>query len=413
MKRVVITGLGAVSPVGLDTESFWNGLKSGKCGVGPITAFDATGYPCRVAAQIDDFNPENYFDRRTIQRTARFTQFALAAGEQAVKSAGFTEPFDSPQRAGVVLGSGIGGLEVDSDAHRKLFEKGPSRVPAMTIPKMIVNEAAGNLAIRFGLHGPAHTLATACASGTDAIGQAFDMIRLGRADFMFAGGAEATIIEFGIAAFCSVKALSTSFNDTPEKASRPFDADRDGFVMGEGAGIVVLESLEHAQKRGASILAELVGYGATCDAYHLTAPNPEGIGASAAIQMALADAGLTTAEIDYINAHGTSTPTNDPVETAAIKSAFGDDAYRLKVSSIKGAIGHCLGAAGGLEAVAAVLAIRDRFFPPTLNLDRPDPACDLDYVPKFGQTGEIRAALSLSLGFGGHNSVIAIQRFEA
>lgn len=413
MKRVVITGLGAVSPIGLDTESFWNGITNGKLGVGPITAFDASGYPCRVAAQINDFNPEQYFDRRTTQRMARFTQFALVAGDQAAKSAGLTEPLDSAQKAGVVIGSGIGGLEADSDAHRKLFEKGPSRVPAMTIPKMIVNEAAGNLAIRYGLRGPAHALATACASGTDAIGHAFDLIRLGRADLMFAGGAEATIIEFGIAVFCAVKALSTSFNDTPEKASRPFDAARDGFVMGEGAGIMVLESLEHAMKRGAPILAELAGYGVTCDAYHLTAPNPEGIGAASAIQMALADANLTTADIDYINAHGTSTQANDPVETKAIKSVFGDDAYRLKVSSIKGGIGHCLGAAGGLEAIATVLAIRNRFFPPTLNLDRPDPACDLDYVPNIGQTGEIRAALSLSLGFGGHNSVIAIKRFEA
>lgn len=412
MKRVVITGLGAISPIGLDVESFWNGLRAGQCGVGPITAFDPARFPCQIAAQVRDFDPNRYFDRRTSQRMARFTQFALAAAGQAWEAAGLAERLDRPERAGVFLGSGIGGLEVDSEAHFKLFEKGPSRVPAMAIPKMIVNEAAGNISIRYGLHGIAHTLATACASGTDAIGHAFDTIRLGRADLMLAGGSEATIVEFGIAGFCALKALSTGFNSTPEKASRPFDAERDGFVMGEGAGILILESLEHAQERGAKILAELAGYGATSDAYHLTAPDPEGTGAAAAIREALADARLTTADIDYINAHGTSTPTNDPVETAAIKAAFGADAYRLKVSSIKGHIGHCLGAAGGLEAIASVLAIRDGFFPPTLNLDHPDPACDLDYVPNVGQTGEIRAAMSLSLGFGGHNSAILLKRFE-
>jgi len=412
MKRIVVTGMGAVSPLGTGLEPFWSGVREGRSAVGRITSFDPSNFACQVAAEAKDFDPNQHFDRRTVQRMARFTQMSVVAAREAWKMARLPERLDHPERGAVMLGTGIGGLEVDSEAHRKLFEKGPTRVPAMSIPKMITNEAAGNLSMEFGLHGMAHDISTACASGTDAIGHGFDLLRSGRADIVLAGGAEATIIEFGIAAFCALKALSTSYNDTPEKASRPFDALRDGFVMGEGAGILVLETLEHALGRNAEILAEVAGWGATSDAYHLTAPAPDGAGAAETIRLALADAGLTTADIDYINAHGTGTPTNDPIETAAIKTVFGEDAYRLKVSSIKGQIGHCLGAAGALEAIAVVRSILDNFCPPTIHLDEPDPACDLDYVPNRGIEMEIRAALSLSLGFGGHNSAILIKRYD-
>lgn len=410
-KRVVITGLGAVTPLGLNVESFWNALRAGRCGVGPITVFNPERVACRVAAQINDFNPEDYFDHRTVQRTARFTQFAMVAAAEARRNARFDGPWDDPKRVGVILGNGIGGLEIDSEAHRKLYDKGPSRIGAMMIPKMIANEAAGNVAMLFGIHGPAHTIITACAGGTDAMGCALETIRNGRADIILAGGTEATIVEFGVGGFCALKALSTGYNETPEKASRPFDKNRDGFVMGEGAGILVFESLDHALKRGAPILAEVAGWGATCDAYHITAPAPDGEGAAEAMRIALDDAALTPADIDYINAHGTATPTNDPIETKAIKAAFGADAYRVKISSIKGAIGHCLGAAGGIEGVVCAKALSDGFCPPTLHLDEPDPECDLDYVPNVGVSADLRAVMSISLGFGGHNSAIVFKKY--
>jgi len=407
MRRVVITGMGAISPIGVGVDDFWNAVRTEQCGIGPITRFDASDLPCRVAAEVKDFRPEQYFDKRVTQRTALFSQFAMIAGKEAWKDAGLdTFSFDDPNRCSVLLGNGIGGLEIDDESHRKLYEKGSSKIPAMTIPKMIANEAAGNLSMHLGVRGAAHTLLTACASGTDAIGFALDRIRAGRADVILTGGTESTITAYGIGSFCQIKALSTNFNDVPHRASRPFDKDRDGFVMGEGAGILVIEELEHARKRRAKIYAELAGYGATADAYHLTAPNPDGEGAARALRLALEDAGLRSENLDYINAHGTSTPTNDPIETAAIKSALGEHAYKVKVSSTKSMIGHCLGAAGGLEAIVSILAIRNGFFPATLNLDESDPLCDLDYVPNKGVPGTVRTAASMSLGFGGHNSVV-------
>ncbi|MCL2119094.1 MAG: beta-ketoacyl-ACP synthase II, partial [Planctomycetaceae bacterium] len=312
----------------------------------------------------------------------------------------------------VILGNGIGGLEVDNEAQRKLFEKGPSRIPAMAIPRMIANEAAGNVSMMLGLHGLSHTIVTACASGTDAIGHAMYYLRTGLADVVVAGGTEAAITEYGVGGFCALKALSTGFNDQPTRASRPFDKQRDGFVIGEGAGVLILETLSHAKKRNAVVIAEMAGFAATCDAYHLTAPHPQGVGATDAIRLALDSAGMKPEDIDYVNAHGTSTPTNDPVETRAIKQAFGEHADKLKVSSTKGIMGHCIGAAGALEAIVCVKAITDGFFPATANLDEPDEECDLDYVPKVGQPGDIRTAISTSLGFGGHNSVVAVRRFE-
>jgi 3-oxoacyl-[acyl-carrier-protein] synthase II len=411
MRRIAITGMGVVSPIGIGTQTFWQSIKEGACGIAPITRFDASNLACRIAGEVKKYNPTDFFEHRLIQRVALFSQFAMIAGQEAWKDAGLDQfTLDDPNRCGVLLGNGIGGLEVDDDSHRKLYEKGNSRIPAMTIPKMIANEAAGTVSMLLGIKGSAHVVVTACASGTDAIGFALDRIRCGRADVMLTGGSESTITEYGIGGFCQLKALSTNFNDTPHRASRPFDKDRDGFVMGEGAGIVVLEEWEHAKRRGANIYAELSGFGASADAFHLTAPSPDGEGATRAIQLALQDAGLKPEDVDYINAHGTSTPTNDPIETLAIKSAFGEHAYKLAVSSTKSMTGHALGAAGGIETIITALAVREGFFPATLNLDEADPVCDLDFVPHKGRTGTIRSALSLSLGFGGHNSVIAVKK---
>ena len=411
MRRVVITGLGVVSPIGIGIQTFWQSIKDGVCGIAPITRFDASTLACRVAGEVKNYKATDFLDHRSVQRTAIFSQFAMIASQEAWKDAKLDQfTFDDPNRCGVLFGNGIGGLEVDDESHRKLYEKGNSRMPAMTIPKMIVNEAAGNVSMYLGIKGSAHVLVTACASGTDAIGFALDRIRCGRADVMLTGGTESAITEYGIGGFCQLKALSTNFNDEPHRASRPFDKSRDGFVMGEGAGILVLEEWEHAVRRGAPIYAELAGFGATADAFHLTAPDPNGEGAARAIRLALQDAGLKPANVDYINAHGTSTPVNDPIETKAIKAAFGEHAYRLAVSSTKSMTGHALGAAGGIETIITTLAMRDDFFPPTLNLDEPDPECDLDYIPNRGRTGAIEAALSLSLGFGGHNSVIAVKK---
>jgi 3-oxoacyl-[acyl-carrier-protein] synthase II len=404
--------MGVISPIGIGLENFWNAIKTEQCGITAITRFDASLLPCRVAGEVKNYNGEHYFDRRFLQRTALFSQFAIVAGQEAWRDSGLDQfSFDDPNRCGVLLGNGIGGLEVDDESHYKLYSKGSSKIPAMTIPKMIANEAAGNLSIHLGIRGSAHVIVTACASSGDALGFALDRIRCNRADVMVVGGTESAITEYGIGGFCQLKALSTGFNNNPQHASRPFDKDRDGFVMGEGAGILVLEELEHAKQRGAKIYAELAGYGATADAYHLTAPNPDGEGGARALRLALQDAELQPEEIDYINAHGTSTPTNDPVETRSIKTAFNCHAYRLAVSSTKSMIGHTLGAAGGIETIITTLAVRDNFFPATLNLDTPDPECDLDYVPNKGRQGEINAALSMSLGFGGHNSVIAIKKF--
>ena len=410
-ERIVVTGLGVVSPIGIGMTEFWESIRQCKSGIDRITHFDASRCTCQIAAEVKNFDGKIYFDPKLPQRTALFTQYAMLAACEAWEDAALSLDDVPSHRVAVILGNGIGGLEVDNEAQRKLFDKGPSRIPAMAIPRMIANEAASNVSMLLGLHGISHTIVTACASGTDAIGYAKLYLEAGLADVVITGGTEAAITEYGVGGFCALKALSTAYNDQPTRASRPFDKNRDGFVIGEGAGIFVLEKLSHAKKRGVKIHAELAGYGATCDAYHLTAPHPDGLGAADAIRMALAMGNLKPEDIDYVNAHGTSTPTNDPVETRAIKNAFGEHAYKLKVSSTKGIMGHCVGAAGALEALVCVKAIQDNFFPATANLDEPDDECDLDYVPNVGQEGNINAAISTSLGFGGHNSVVVVKRF--
>ncbi len=412
MRRVVVTGLGTVNPAGHDIAQFWDSLKEGKTGIGPITLFDAEDFPSKVAGEVTDFDSSAYVDRKEARKMARFTVFAVSAAVQAAKDAGLEEGNFDPHKTGVCLGNGIGGFEVVEENMKQLFNRGPGGIAPMTIPKMISNEGPANVSIKLGLHGPSTVVATACASATDAIGQSLDSIRSGRCDIMFSGGMEAAITAFSIGGFCKIQALSTMRNDTPETACRPFDKDRDGFVMGEGAGILVLEELEHAKKRGATIYAELAGYGSTCDAGHLTAPDPDGIGAAASMTAALADAGLKPEDIDYINAHGTSTPTNDPIETKAIKRAFGDHAYKLKVSSTKGVTAHMVGGAGAVEAIVAVLAIRNSYVPGTLNLENPEEGCDLDYMPNSGCEMEVGAVLSDSLGFGGHNASIIFKKYE-
>ena len=342
---------------------------------------------------------------------ALFTQFAVAAAVQAWKDSGLENGHDGPDRIAVMLGNGVGGIEIFEESHKKLLESGPSRMLPMTVPLMIMNEAAGNVAMRLGLKGPAITAATACASGSDAIGMAMDMIRAGRADVVIAGGTEGAISAFAMGGFCMLKALSTAYNDTPEKASRPFDKDRDGFVIAEGAGIMILESEEHAKKRGARVHAELAGYGASCDGYHLTSPDPSGDGGARAIKLALADAGVKPEDVAYYNAHGTSTQINDPTETLMVKTAFGDHARKLRISSTKSMTGHMVAAAGAVEAIVCTLAIKDGFFPPTINLDEPDPACDLDYIPNVGASGTINVAASASLGFGGHNACLVVRKY--
>lgn len=409
-RRVVVTGIGAVTPIGIGVAEFWRSIRGGVCGIERITKFDPSSVSCRIAAEVKNFDATQFMDKRAVQRTALFSQFAMIAAQEAWNDSRLAGQV-SLDEVCVLLGNAIGGFEVDCEAQRKFFEKGASKIPAMTIPRMIANEAAGNVSMLLGLRGAAHTVATACASGTDALGFALDLVRSGRTNVVITGGTEASITEFSIGGFCALKALSTSFNETPQKASRPFDRDRDGFVMGEGAGILIFEELEHAKKRGATIYAEVAGFGATADAYHITAPDPEGDGAALAIRKALADSNLAPEDIDYVNAHGTSTPTNDPVETKAIHTAFGLHASQLKVSSTKGMTGHCIGAAGGIEAMVSILAMRDGFFPATINLENPAPECDLDYVPNVGQTGTIRAAISTSLGFGGHNAVIVMKKF--
>jgi 3-oxoacyl-[acyl-carrier-protein] synthase II len=412
-RRVVVTGMGVVSPIGNDLASFWAAIRSGRCGVGPITRFDATGLECRIAAEVKGFDPTAYLDPKDAKRMALFTQYAVVAALQAWRDAGFADGATPDLlRTAVVLGNGIGGNEVDEEAHRRMFERGPGRIPPLTIPKIIVNEAAGNISMVLGIKGRVHSVVTACASGTDAIGTALDLLRAGRADVFVSGGTESTISQYGVGGFCALRALSTSFNDTPARASRPFDRNRDGFVMGEGAGVLILETAEHAARRGARIYAELAGYGGTGDAFHLTAPDPAGEGAARAMGEALRDAGMTPADVDYINAHGTSTPVNDPIETKAIKAAFGEQARRVAVSSTKGMTGHCIGAAGGLEAIISILALRDQFVPATINLDDPDPECDLDYVPNVGRQARVRAAMSNSLGFGGHNGVVLFREWH-
>lgn len=410
--RVVITGIGAVTPIGNTAPDFWSGIQAGKSGAVRISKFDPSEYPSQIAAEIRNFDPSVALDTKEVRRMDPFSQYAVVASVEAMNDAGLKPGDVAPERLGTILGCGIGGFEALETAYFKLFERGPSRVHPMTIPKMISNIGPANVAIRHDAQGPCFTLTTACASGTDAIGQSLFWIRSGLCDVIISGGTEACISKMGLTGFCALQALSTKYNDRPEEASRPFDKDRDGFLIGEGAGIVILESYEHAKARGAKIYAEVVGYGMSCDANHLTAPHPEGRGAILATKAALADAGMSPSEVDYINAHGTSTPINDPTETQVVKQVFGDHAYKLKMSSTKSMTGHCIGAAGGIEAIVCALAIRDQFFPATIHLEDPDPACDLDYVPNVGVHGRLRVAMSNSLGFGGHNGILILKEVD-
>ena len=410
MKRVVITGIGLITPLGTGKDKTWKRLLDGECGIEKSTAFDTTEYPVHIAGEVRDFNPEDYIEKKELKKIGRFSQFAIAASKEALEDAKLEITPENADRVGMIIGSGIGGLEVIEQEIGKLVEKGPKKVSPFYIPAAIANMAAGNASIYLGAKGPNKSVVTACASGTNSIGDAFQTILLGKADVIIAGGTEGTVTPSGIAGFGNLKALST--NPDPKKASRPFTVDRDGFVLGEGAGILVLEELEHAKKRGAKIYAEVVGYGETGDAFHMTAPSDGGEGAARAIKMALEQGNVKPEEVGYINAHGTSTPANDKNETKAIKAAFGDHAYKLAVSSTKGATGHLLGGAGGVEAAFLAMAIDEGVLPPTINQDNPDPECDLYYVPNKAEKREIEVGLSNSLGFGGHNAVIAFRKYK-
>jgi 3-oxoacyl-[acyl-carrier-protein] synthase II len=413
-RRVVITGTGLLTPVGLDVASTWEALLAGRSGAAPITQFDATDFKVRFACEVKGFEPDQYIDRKEVKRTDRFAQFAIAASVQAMRQAGLDESIGDvePTRFGVIIGSGIGGIWTFEEQHRKLIERGPSRISPFFVPMFISDIAAGLVSIRWGLKGPNYCTVSACASSAHAVGNAFRAIRYGEADVMVAGGTEATVSPQTIAGFAAMTALSER-NDCPETASRPFDATRDGFVLGEGSGIVILEELEHARARGATIIAEVVGYGQTADAYHITAPAEGGEGAVRAIQLALKEAGATPDDVDYVNAHGTSTPANDRNETAAIKTALGERAYQIIVGSTKSMTGHTLGAAGGVEAVISALVCREGKIPPTINFHEQDPDCDLDYATKGMVERPVRLALSNSFGFGGHNVCLAVRRYEA
>ncbi|HFI0462900.1 TPA: beta-ketoacyl-ACP synthase II [Streptococcus suis] len=409
MERVVVTGMGTVSPIGNDVASFWQAMKANQSGIGPIDRFDAQASGIHVAAQVKDFDPGLYLDRKEVKRMDLFSVYGVVAALQALEMSAYPIE-ENASRVGTLVSSGIGGLVEIENGIRKMLDKGPKRIPPLFVPLTIGNMAAGNIAMKVGAKGISLDIVTACASATNAIGEAFLKIQAGYLDACFAGGCEGTINEIGIGGFAALTALSTQ--EDPTKASRPFDVDRDGFVMGEGAGVLFLESLTSAQKRGANILAEIVGYGATTDAYHMTAPNPDGSGAGQAMLQAMAQAGIKAHQVDYINAHGTSTPTNDSGETVAIKYALGEEAYKVAISSSKGHFGHLLGAAGGVEAIAVVKALEDQFAPATLGLVNPDPACDLDYIPGQGRSLEMTYALSNSLGFGGHNAVLCFKRWE-
>ena len=409
MKRVAVTGLGVISPVGNDVPTFWNALCSGTCGIGPITKFDATDYPVKLAAEVRDFDPKQYMEKLDILHSDVYTHFAMAAACQAVADSGIAGTLDA-ERVGVYIGSGIGGIATFMTEHSKLLNRGPRRVSPYFIPMMIPNMASSMIAMRYHFHGPAMPMVTACASGTNAIGEALRLIRHGYADAMVAGGAEATVNALAAAGFSNMQALSPSEN--PNAASLPFDVRRAGFVMGDGAGVLILEELEHAKQRGATIYAELTGYGSTCDAYHITSPDPSAAESARAIADAWRETGLDTDRV-YFNAHGTGTPMNDRIETLAIKKALGEDrARRITISSTKSMTGHMLGAAGGAEAVASVLALRDGIAPPTINLTQPDPDCDLDYTPLTAKHADFDVALSSSLGFGGHNACLAFRKWE-
>jgi 3-oxoacyl-[acyl-carrier-protein] synthase II len=410
-KRVVVTGLGVLSPVGTGVEKFWNSLKEGKSGIRPITHFDASHLDCRIAGDVIDYNPLDYFNSKEARNLARFVQFASVASREAVKHAQLELTKIDLDRMGVLIGSGIGSIDTIEHEHQKYLERGPGKISPHFIPKIIINEAAGQVSIETGARGPATCVSTACSTATNAIGDAFRFIQFGDVDIIIAGGTESATTILGVGGFCALKALSQR-NDDPTKASRPFDFNRDGFVMAEGAGVVILESLDHAKRRGALILAEMAGYGRTSDAFHITAPESTGAGAAKAMELAVRDAGLKPSEISYINAHGTSTKLNDQVETLAIKKVFGEFAKKVPVSSTKSMTGHLLGAAGGVEFAACVLAIRDHIIPPTINYETPDPECGLDYVPNTARKAKVTIAMSNSLGFGGHNASVVVKEFQ-
>jgi 3-oxoacyl-[acyl-carrier-protein] synthase II len=410
MKTRVVTGMGAITPIGNDVESFWQGLKDKTVGIGPITYFDTTDYKCKLAAEVKGFDPKQYMDAKAARRMEAFSQFAVAASKEALEQSGIDMEKEDPYRVGVCVGSGIGSLQAMEKDVKKLNEKGPSRVNPLLVPLMISNMAAGNVAIQFGLKGKCFNVVTACATGTHSIGEAFRSIQYGEADVMVAGGAEASITPIGIAGFTSLTALNTT--EDASRASIPFDEDRNGFVMGEGAGVVVLESLEHAKARGANILAEVVGYGATCDAFHITSPAEDGSGAARAMENAMKDAGMAAEDIDYVNAHGTSTHHNDLFETKAIRLALGDHAEKVKINSTKSMIGHLLGAAGGVEFITCVKSIQDGFVHATVGLEKPGEGCDLDYTMGDGVSMNVDVAISNSLGFGGHNASLIVKKFS-
>ncbi|WP_130806895.1 beta-ketoacyl-ACP synthase II [Senegalia massiliensis] len=409
--RVVITGIGVISPIGIGKDTFWESLVNGKSGVDYITKFDTEDYPTKIAAEVKDFDPVNYIDKKDAKRMDRYSQFAVAASKIAIQDSKINLDKIDKERFGVILGSGIGGIETFETQNEKLIKKGPKRISPFFIPMMIGNMAAGQVAIALDAKGPNETIVTACASSTNALGDAFKTLERGDADILISGGTEASITPIALAGFSSMKALSTN-NDNPKEASRPFDKNRDGFVMGEGAAILILETLEHAQNRGADIYAEIVGYGSTCDANHITTPLEDGSGARRAMEIAINDANIDKDEIDYINAHGTSTHYNDKFETLAIKNLFGDKAYDIKISSTKSMTGHLLGAAGGIEAIASSLAIKNNIIPPTINLTEKDEECDLNYIPNKAINYEVKYALSNSLGFGGHNATILLKKYE-
>ncbi|MGJ3243972.1 MAG: beta-ketoacyl-ACP synthase II [Opitutales bacterium] len=410
-RRVVVTGIGVATGLGLNIADFWGNLTAGKSGISRVTRFDTAQYPSQVGGEANNFDPTAYIDPKEARRNDRFTLFAIGASYEALKDASLDMQSVDPARVGVMIGSGIGGMETIETQSEALYAHGPRKVSPFMIPSLIANMAGGVVAIEIGARGPNFAVVSACATGSHAIGESAHMIRRGDADVILAGGSEAAITRLGYAGFCRMKAMSTQFNDEPERASRPFDAKRDGFVMGEGAGVLVLESLEHARSRGARIYAEVAGYNATCDAYHITSPDPEGKGLAEAIRGALVNADVTAEDVDYINAHGTSTPYNDRFETAAIKKVFGKHAYELAVSSTKSMTGHLLGAAGGIEGAICAKTIETGILPPTINQENPDPECDLNYVPNQAQERPVRVALSNNLGFGGHNAVLILKAF--
>ena len=412
MNRVVITGIGAITPIGIGKDAFWQGLAEGRNGIERITRFDASECTSQIAGEVKDFDPALYIDKKESKRMDRYTQFAVAAAKMAFEDSGLDLEKEDRDRIGTYIGAGIGGMETLHTQYKRLFDKGPRHVSPFFIPMMIANMAAGQVAIAFKLHGPTECVVTACATGTNCIGDAYRLIQRGEADIMVAGGTEASISEAAVAGFCSMKALCTDHNDDPHHASRPFDKDRSGFVMGEGAGIVILESLQHAEARGAHIYAEIAGYGTNADAYHITSPAPHGEFQAKCMQLAIDDAGMKPEDIDYVNAHGTSTHMNDMGESEAIKSVFGAAAKDICVSSIKSMTGHLLGAAGGAECIATALAIENALIPPTINYETQDDGMDLDFVPNVARKKEIRAAISNSFGFGGHNATLLLKKFE-